>query len=123
VSGFGAFKSAQLSGQPGRTDVGPGWLQLGACNTRSSLGVSNAFTVVQKIALTAIVDQADNSNKRPLLGGGPMAKPPCGRLWSHRPGEERLIDFLAQMPTGTMILLTMAVLGLAATLIGVKWLI
>jgi hypothetical protein len=38
--------------QPGRTDVGPGWLQLlGACNTRSSLGVSNAFTVVQKIAL------------------------------------------------------------------------
>ncbi len=38
-----------------------------------------------------------------------MAKPPCGRLWSHRPGEERLIDFLAQMPTGTMILLTMAV--------------
>ena len=44
-----------LSGQPGRTDVGPGWLQLGPCNTRSSLGVSNAFTVVQKIALTAIV--------------------------------------------------------------------
>jgi len=54
VSGFGALNSA-LSGQPGRTDVGPGWLQLGACNTRSSLGVSNAFTVVQKIALTAIV--------------------------------------------------------------------
>jgi hypothetical protein len=24
------------SGQPGRTDVGPGWLRLGACNTRSS---------------------------------------------------------------------------------------
>ena len=47
-----------ISGQPGRTDVGPGWLQLGACNIRSSLGVSNAFTVVQKIALTAIVDQA-----------------------------------------------------------------
>ena len=66
---------------PARTHfVGPGWLQLGACNARSSLGVSNAFTVVQKIALTAIVDQADNSNKRPLLGGGPMAKPPCGQL-------------------------------------------
>src|SRR5262252_154468 len=42
--------------------------------------LTNAFTVVQKIALTAIVDQADNSNKRPLLGGGPMAKPPCGQL-------------------------------------------
>jgi hypothetical protein len=54
-------RTTALSGQPGRTDVGPGWLQLGACNTRSSLGVSNAFTVVQKIALTAIVDQADNS--------------------------------------------------------------
>jgi hypothetical protein len=40
------------------------WLQLlGACNTRSSLGVLNAFTVVQKIALTAIVDQAHNSNE------------------------------------------------------------
>src|SRR5262249_50328144 len=56
---------------PARTHfVGPGWLQLGACNTRSSLGVSNAFTVVQKIALTAVVARADNSNKRPLLGGG-----------------------------------------------------
>jgi hypothetical protein len=43
------------------TDVGPGWLQLGACNVRSSRGVSNAFTV-QKIALTAIVNQAHNSN-------------------------------------------------------------
>jgi len=42
---------------------------LGACNTRSSLGVSNAFTVVQKIALTAIVDQAHNSNERPRLRG------------------------------------------------------
>ena len=44
-------KSAKvvLSGQPGRTDVGPGWPQLGVCNARSSLGVSNAFTVVQKI--------------------------------------------------------------------------
>jgi hypothetical protein len=50
-----------LSGQPGRTNVGPGWLRLGACNIRSSLGVSNAFTVVQKIALTVIIDQADNS--------------------------------------------------------------
>jgi hypothetical protein len=30
---------------PGRHDVGPGWLQLGACNARSSLGVPNGFTV------------------------------------------------------------------------------
>jgi len=44
------LKGHALSGQPGRTDVGPGWLQLGVCNARSSLGVSNAFTVVQKIA-------------------------------------------------------------------------
>jgi len=44
----GALAHAHRS-QPGRTDVGPGWLQLlGACNARSSLGVSNAFTVVQK---------------------------------------------------------------------------
>jgi hypothetical protein len=34
-----------------------------------------------------------------------------------------MIDFLAQMPTDTMIFLTMAVLGLAATLIGLRWLI
>src|SRR6516165_9416707 len=40
---------------------------------------------------------------------------------SNRPREERLIDFLAQMPTGTMILLTIAVLGLAATLIVLRW--
>jgi hypothetical protein len=39
--------------------------------------VSNAFTVVQNIALTAIVDQAHNSNERPLLRG-PTAKPPFG---------------------------------------------
>ena len=76
IPGGGVFFCAQAPAP----FPGPGWLQLGACNTRSSLGVSNAFTVVQKIALTAIVDQADNSNKRPLLGGGPMAKPPCGQL-------------------------------------------
>ena len=34
-----------LNGQPGHTDVGPGWLRLGACNARSSLGVLNRFTV------------------------------------------------------------------------------
>jgi hypothetical protein len=50
-----------------------------------------------------------------------MAKPPCGQLCRIAPGEERLIDFLAQMPTGTMILLTIAVLGLAATLIVLRW--
>jgi hypothetical protein len=38
-----------LSGQPGHADVGPGWLQLGVRNARSSFGVSNAFTLVQKI--------------------------------------------------------------------------
>src|SRR5262245_28379487 len=88
MSGTGPTASERLRGVqeraanwPARTHFGgPGWLQLGACNIRSSLGVSNAFTVVQKIALTAIVDQADNSNKRPLLGGGSMAKPPCGQL-------------------------------------------
>jgi hypothetical protein len=52
-----------LNGQPGHTDVGPGWLQLAVCNARPSLGVSNVFTVVQQIALTAIVDQADNSTE------------------------------------------------------------
>jgi hypothetical protein len=34
-----------------------------------------------------------------------------------------MIEFLAQMPVGTMILLTVAVLGPAATLIALKWLI
>src|SRR5262249_61429048 len=37
----------------------------------------SAASVVQKIALTAIVDQAHNSNERPLLRG-PTAKPPFG---------------------------------------------
>jgi hypothetical protein len=35
--------------------------------------------LVQKIVLTAIVDQAHNSNKRPLLRG-PTDKPPFGGL-------------------------------------------
>jgi hypothetical protein len=34
-----------------------------------------------------------------------------------------MIDFVAQMPTDTMIFITMAVLGLAATLIVLRWLI
>ncbi len=34
-----------------------------------------------------------------------------------------MIEFLAQMPTETMIFITMVFLGLAATLIGLKWLI
>jgi len=34
-----------------------------------------------------------------------------------------MIQFLAQMPTDTKIFLTVAVLGLAATLIALKWLI
>jgi hypothetical protein len=34
-----------------------------------------------------------------------------------------MIDFVAQMPTDTKIFLAMAVLGLAATLIALRWLI
>jgi hypothetical protein len=34
--------------------------------------------------------------------------------------EGEMIEFLAQMPTDTMIVLTMAVLGLAAMLIGTR---
>jgi len=34
-----------------------------------------------------------------------------------------MIDFLTNMPASTVIFLTMAVLGLAATLILLKWLI
>jgi hypothetical protein len=34
-----------------------------------------------------------------------------------------MIEFLAQIPTDTMIFIAMAVLALAATLIGLKWLI
>jgi hypothetical protein len=34
-----------------------------------------------------------------------------------------MIEFLAQMPTDTMIFITAAVLSLAATLIGLRWLI
>jgi hypothetical protein len=40
---------------------------------------------------------------------------------SHQEGE--MIEFLAHMPTDTMIFLTMAVLGLAAMLIVLRWLI
>jgi hypothetical protein len=32
-----------------------------------------------------------------------------------------MIEFLAQMPSETMIFITTALLGLAATLIGLKW--
>jgi hypothetical protein len=34
-----------------------------------------------------------------------------------------MIEFLAHMPTDTMIFIATAVLGFAATLIGLKWLI
>jgi hypothetical protein len=37
--------------------------------------------------------------------------------------EGEMIEFLAQMPTDTMIFIATAVLGLGATLLGVKWLI
>jgi hypothetical protein len=39
------------------------------------------------------------------------------------PGGGEMIEFLAQTPTDTMIFIATAFLGLAATLIGVKWLI
>jgi hypothetical protein len=45
LKALGGAQGHTLSGQPGRIDVGPGWLQLGVCNTRSSLGASNAFTL------------------------------------------------------------------------------
>src|SRR5262252_10747064 len=45
----------RLSGQPGRTDVGPDWLRLGACNARSSLGVPNGFTVAASTSSRAEV--------------------------------------------------------------------
>ena len=48
--------------------------------------------------------------------GGVLVRASCTlRLKSFRKGE--MIEFLAQMPTDTMIFLIMAVLGLAATLI------
>ena len=39
------------------------------------------------------------------------------------PRSLEMTEFLAQMPTDTMIFITTAVLGLAATLIGLRWLI
>jgi hypothetical protein len=57
----------------------------------------------------------------------PRAKPPCIALHADAPpqviqeeGDDRV---LAQMPSDTMIFITAAVLGLAATLIGLRWLI
>src|SRR5262249_24416395 len=51
----------------------------------------SATSVVQKIALTAIVARADNSIYRPLLGG-PMAKPPRGirKQPARQPAYKRL---------------------------------
>ena len=37
--------------------------------------------------------------------------------------EREMIEFLAQMPSDTLIFITTAVLGLAATLVGLKWLV
>jgi hypothetical protein len=39
------------------------------------------------------------------------------------PRRGEMIEFLAQMPSETMIFITTALLGLGATLLGVKWLI
>jgi hypothetical protein len=52
----------------------PRWL---LCGYVTATHFYATLTVVQKIALTAIIDQAHNSNQRPLLRG-PAAKPPFG---------------------------------------------
>jgi hypothetical protein len=58
---------------------------------------------------------------------GPAVKPPCIAFHADAPPqvaqEGEMIEFLAQMPSETMIFITMALLGLGATLLGVKWLI
>jgi hypothetical protein len=46
--------------------------------------VSNAFTVVQKIALTAIVDQAHNFKREATPARTRAAKPPFGDTLSDR---------------------------------------
>jgi hypothetical protein len=67
-----------------------------------------------KIALSAIVGQAELNSVGLLLHAD--AAPQVTQ-------EGEMIHFLAQMPTDTMLFLAMAVLGLAATLIVLKWLI
>jgi hypothetical protein len=46
----------------------------------------------------------------------PMLRP-------NSPKEGEMIEFLAQMPSDTMIFITTVFLGLAAMLIGLKWVI
>jgi hypothetical protein len=86
--------------------------------------------VVQKIALIAIVDQALRFKREMRGPNGQAAIWVAGSsvgslLHADAPPqvtqEGEMIEFLAQMPTHTMIFLTMAVLGLAATLIALKW--
>jgi hypothetical protein len=68
--------------------------------------VSNAFTVVQKIALTAIVDQAHNSNKkdpRPSrrLGGANFVGP-LSRLIRPENEHDLAVDKLAMRNRRTL---------------------
>jgi hypothetical protein len=57
-----------LKGQPRRTDVGPGWLRLGACNVRWSLGVPNGFPALPLPAsASAQQDQQQTDGQVALL--------------------------------------------------------
>jgi hypothetical protein len=74
----------------------------------------------QKIALTAIADQTEYSIAR-----ADPRQAPCCQLCriAFRAMLREMIDFLTNMPANTVIFITMAVLGLAATLIVLRRLI
>jgi len=79
---------------------------------------------VQKIALTAIVDQTDNFTTRadPRPSQAACAANPVGSLLEadappQVTQEGEMIEFLTDMPTNTKIFLIVSVLGLAATLV------
>ena len=59
----------------------------------------------------------------PVTPSARRAANSVGSLYRSAPSHPggRLIEFLTQMPIGAMILLTLAVLGLAATLIVLRW--
>jgi hypothetical protein len=75
----------------------------------------------QKIALTAIVDQTNNLPFARTLGQAAcrqFCRIDFGDRCAPAVTEEReMIEFLTDMPTNTKIFLTVAVLGLAATLV------
>jgi hypothetical protein len=74
--------------------------------------------VVQKIALTAIVDQTDNCSTR----AGPRPSRRAANGGRITPMLREMIHFLVQMPSDTKIFLAVAVLGLAGALMVLKWL-